>query len=287
MSLTMEPVARLTRDIRNGAATLGRNEARFLVDSYYAMQKDRIADNNQERALDEAGEPHAVLGWLANQHSTLERQIARALGAYADADPVGVWSQSIPGIGPIIAAGLLAHIDIEKAPTAGHIWRFAGLDPSVKWEKKTQRPWNAKLKVLAWKAGESFVKVSSNDKDIYGKVYRERKEYEIARNDRGDNAETAARILTEKKFGADTDARKHLEAGRLPPAQLHARAKRYAVKLFLAHWQHAELERLLGLADSWISAALECKEWRWDADQHEAATHTRDEIRAALGGKDG
>jgi hypothetical protein len=47
----------------------------------------------------------------------------------------------------------------------------------------------------------------------------------------------------------------------------------------------AELERLLGLADSWITAALECKEWRWDADQHEAATHTRDELRAELEGK--
>lgn len=248
MSLTMEPVARLTRDIRNGAATLGRDEARFLVDSYYAMQKDRIADDNQERALDEAGEPHAVLGWLADQHATLEKQIARALGAYADADPIGVWSQSIPGIGPIIAAGLLAHIDIEKAPTAGHIWRFAGLDPSVKWEKKTKRPWNAKLKVVCWKAGESFVKVSGNDKDIYGGVYRSRKEYEIARNDRGDNADVAARILTEKRFGADTDARKHLQAGRLPPAQLHARAKRYAVKLFLAHWQHVAWETRFGEA---------------------------------------
>lgn len=46
----------------------------------------------------------------------------------------------------------------------------------------------------------------------------------------------------------------------------------------------AEWERLLGLADSWITAAIECKEWRWDADQHEAATLTRDEIRAALAG---
>ena len=44
----------------------------------------------------------------------------------------------------------------------------------------------------------------------------------------------------------------------------------------------AELERLAGLADSWITAALECKDWHWDADQHEAATHTRDELRAAL-----
>ena len=49
----------------------------------------------------------------------------------------------------------------------------------------------------------------------------------------------------------------------------------------------AELEGMLGLADSWITAVIECKEWHWDADQHESATHTRDEIRAALtGGKD-
>ena len=49
----------------------------------------------------------------------------------------------------------------------------------------------------------------------------------------------------------------------------------------------AELEGLLGLADFWITAAIECREWHWDADQHEAATHTRNEIRAALeGGKD-
>ena len=47
----------------------------------------------------------------------------------------------------------------------------------------------------------------------------------------------------------------------------------------------AALERLVGLADSWITAALECKDWHWDADQHEAATHTRDELRAALEGK--
>jgi hypothetical protein len=32
-----------------------------------------------------------------------------------------------------LAAGLLAHIDITKAPTAGSIWRYAGLDPSIEW----------------------------------------------------------------------------------------------------------------------------------------------------------
>ena len=49
-------------------------------------------------------------------------------------------------------------------------------------------------------------------------------------------------------YFAETDARKHLEAGKLPPAQLHARAKRYAVKLFLAHWQHVAWEIRFGEA---------------------------------------
>jgi hypothetical protein len=47
----------------------------------------------------------------------------------------------------------------------------------------------------------------------------------------------------------------------------------------------AELKHLANLADSWITAALECKDWHWDEDQHKAATHTRDELRAALEGK--
>ena len=87
----------------------------------------------------------------------MEGQIKRALEKYVDNHPVGSWLTSIHGIGPVIAAGLLAHIDIARAPTVGHIWRFAGLDPTTKWEKKTRRPWNAALKVLTWKAGESFV----------------------------------------------------------------------------------------------------------------------------------
>jgi hypothetical protein len=41
--------------------------------------------------------------------------------------------------------------------------------------------------------------------------------------------------LREKNFGAETEARKHYEAGKLPPARLHMRALRYSVKLFLSH----------------------------------------------------
>jgi|SRR5579859_3896519 len=244
----LDPVARLTRDLRNAARTLSSDEARFLVDAYYAMQRDRIRAAHQERTLAEGSEPHDTMQWLLVQRETLEKQVARALDVYSNAHPAGEWARSICGIGPIIAAGLLAHIDITKAPSVGHIWRFAGLDPTVKWEKGQKRPWNGALKRLCWLIGESFTKVSSNENDTYGKIYKARKELETQRNEAGHYADQAKAALAAKKFGADTQARKHYEAGRLPPARIHLRAQRYAVKLFLAHFHHVYYEIHFGKA---------------------------------------
>jgi hypothetical protein len=39
------------------------------------------------------------------------------------------------------------------------------------------------------------------------------------------------------RFDKKTEAYKHLNAGKLPPGQIDARARRYAVKLFLSHLQ--------------------------------------------------
>ena len=231
----LKSIQRLTRDLRSASVTLSEREARFLVDAYYAMQRDRIRAAHQNRTLTDNAEPHDVLGWLQAQRDTLEKQIARALDAYSDGQPAGRWARSITGIGPIISAGLIANIDIRQAPTVGHIWRFAGLDPTMKWEKNTKRPWNGSLKRLCFLIGESFVKVSNNENDIYGKVYAARKLYEQAKNAAGDYAGQAAASLAAKRFGDDTQAKKHYLAGQLPPARIHLRAERYATKLFLSH----------------------------------------------------
>ena len=226
-------IERLSRDLSKAAVTLSKDEARFLVDAYYTMQRDRIRSDNQVRALGESGEPHSVLSWLAAQSETLEGQIKRALDSYSRSQPLGVWARSVVGIGPVLAAGLLAHIDIERAPTVGHIWAFAGLDPTRKWEKGKKRPHNAALKVLAWKIGESFVKVQNNPHDRYGKIYAQRRIYEQDKNDAGAYAQQAAAVLAARP----THAQKAIYAtGKLPDGHLHARAKRYAVKLFLAHY---------------------------------------------------
>lgn len=231
--MNLDPIQRLTRDLKEAATTLSDNEARFLVDAYYQMQENRKRSDNQTRTVAEVGEPHAVLSWLADQSGSLERQVARALDAYSNAKPVGQWARSVVGVGPIIAAGLLAHIDIEKAPTVGHIWRFAGLDPTSKWEKGKKRPWNAALKVLCWKIGESFVKVSGNPEAVYGQIYVQRKEYERGKNEREEYRAQAEAVILSRPTHAQKET---YAAGKLPDGHIHARAKRYAVKLFLSHY---------------------------------------------------
>ena len=227
------PVQRLSRDLALAAKTLSATEARYLVDAYYMMQEDRKRSDNQVRALSEQTEPSMVLAWLAAQSATLEQQIQRALDHYTRSHVCGGWMRTVYGIGPVLSAGLLAHIDITKAPTVGHIWRYAGLDPTVTWEKGCKRPWNATLKTLCWKIGQSFMKFSQVEECHYGRVYRERKAYEVARNERGGNAQTAA--LGVARVGKTTEAFKHYAAGHLPPSQIDGRARRYAVKLFLSH----------------------------------------------------
>lgn len=233
MNEELVTIDKLSKDIKTAAITLGRDEARFLVDTYYQIQEDRKRSANRIRALSENGEPNEVIQWFFNQSQLLEAQIKAALDCYSYNDTVGSWTRSIVGIGPVISAGLIAHIDIEKAPTAGAIWRYAGLDPSIKWEKGQKRPWNASLKTLCWKIGESFVKVSNNENSYYGKLYKERKEYEAKLNEEGVYTEQAA--AGAKRVGKTTESYKSYVQGKLPKGHLNERAKRYAVKMFLSH----------------------------------------------------
>lgn len=232
----VDPITRLSKDLKNASATLSRDEARYLVDTYYQLQRLRIGTAHQARTLTENEEPNTVIAWFTENAERLEGQVRRALDGYSDGSITGRWAKSIVGIGPVIAAGLLAHIDITKAQTAGNIWRFAGLDPTVTWEKGQKRPWNADLKVLTWKIGESFVKVSGNEKALYGKLLLERKAKEQTRNTLGELADQAAANLSRLRRGDSVTAKANKE-GRLSDGHIHSRAKRWAVKLFLAHYQ--------------------------------------------------
>ena len=183
------------------------------------------------------------------------------------------------GIGPVITAGLLAHIDLEscrciqykgiprhkrpkhKCPgltSAGAIWTFAGLmDPKDQpWEKGQKRPYNAALKTLCWKLGESFKKVSGNLESLYGQLYRQRKEFEVANNENGLLKEQAQLRLEKAKRGRyqiSPEQRKTWESGKLQAMGLDLRAMRYAVKIFLSHFHCVGREILTGeVVKPWI-----------------------------------
>lgn len=287
-----EELKKLDRDLRDASRLLGRREARYLTDLYYQIQEFRKASANQVRSQDE--EPNRVLGWVFESMRRLEANVQKALGEFAASYNVGAWMQSLTGIGPVLSAGFLSHLDIRKAPTAGKFWRFAGLDSSVIWKGKedckawlkqtypdgnfivadvarhwgreagtlmrlastkpngdakpltldslaaalARRPWNADLKVLCFKFEDCAVKFQNNENDHYGKLYVRRKLYEQQRNDSGQLAEQAAAALEHKRYGKETEARGHYEAGHLPPAHIHSRAMRWTGKIFLSHLHH-------------------------------------------------
>lgn len=234
--VTPESVRRLTRDERMAAAYLGEKEVRYLVDTYYQLQDFRIAARNQERSLSESGEPNGTITWMANQAETLELQIKGALGKFAESKQDGQWLLSNHGIGPVISAGLIAHLTLK--PTVGHWWSYAGLLPYQRKKRGEKLTWNPDLRRLCWLIGESFVRFHKSPKCFYGHQWAARKAYEQAKNEAGEYAEAARYELENKKYAADTETKKKLESGRLSDAHIHARSKRWTVKLFLSHYHH-------------------------------------------------
>jgi len=128
-----EPLVRLGRDVKQAAATMCVEDARWLVDEYYTIQDARIRSAHQLRTHAEGGEPHRLIDWVNDTMRHFEAALRGALGHFAGSYRVGQWMQAQTGIGPVLSAGLLVGFDVRKAPTVGHFWRFAGLDPTLRW----------------------------------------------------------------------------------------------------------------------------------------------------------
>jgi len=269
VKLNRDMIKALQRDMPGGVTD---NEARFLVDTYYTMQKARIRNGNQVKGLERDAkkegnepEPHDTLDRFSKDFAIHEDNIKKILTWYVQVHPMYWFFENTLGVGPVLAAGLLAHLDIEKAETAGHIWNFAGLNPDIQWDKGQKRPWNTALKTICWKIGDSFVKLSGRADSFYSVIYKERKQQEWSKNLKGEYQDEARRSIEKKKYGKATDqyawytgqcdpalavallaadttptaAKCKGEHGipMLSPAHIDARARRFAVKLFLSHLQ--------------------------------------------------
>jgi len=91
------------------------------------------------------------------------------------------------------------------------------------------------LKVLCLRVGDSFVKEQNRPGAYYGRVYAERKELELERDAERAFADQAKASLGSRNI-KDKALKATYESGHLPAGRLDLRARRYAVKLFLAHY---------------------------------------------------
>lgn len=217
--------------------TFTMQDIRILVENYYDLQESRKRYNLQFSSVG-----HASFKRMADVFQKHENGVKKDIATVIEGDHMADWARSHCGIDIVLAAGLVAHIDITKCPCQSSLRKFAGLAPpaSYDWGKGKKRPWNAFLKTLCYKIGESFVKNCNNPKCFYGQLYADYKLDRIAQNDSGAFAEAAAEKLENFRIGKKTDAYKHYSAGHLPPAHVHARARHWVVQQFLnAYFEEA------------------------------------------------
>ena len=234
------------RPIINRAIDGHKESVQSLVRDYMDYQEQRLRLMAQMVKDKEFDRESPVRSVAFEFFQWAEEVIKKGLEEVTEKDPIGKWCKSHLGVGPVISSGFLSYIDIEKAPTAGHIYSYAGLT-GVKWEKGQKRPWNPDLKKICFYLGESFIKVSGNPDAFYGKLYRIRREIEVEMNERGDHKELAAYYLKNMNYRDDTSITKiaHMQ-GKLVDGHLTRRAARWAVKMFISHLHKVWFEKHYG-----------------------------------------
>lgn len=246
-AIIAKPLHELTRkDIRSLAKRLSQNEARVLISRYYQEQRRRVVSGNQDKAIERAtGTGSVFISFLSNQSSEAESFIKTLMDDYSMDHPVGRWLRAHHGIGPVVAGGILACVDIKRAPAPGHILSLGGFSPTSVWNKGELRPWNATFKQILYHLGESFKKFHKNPKCYYGHLWAARKELLEAENAALKFADRAKADMA--KYDKGTEAYKWCEKGMLPPGHLDARARRWVVKIFINHLHAFWYEQEFGI----------------------------------------
>lgn len=245
---------------------------RFLVETYYDIQKLRIMTGNRierytnlfnvdAKELGSVGEIH-----LSGYQLALEKNIVLELKKELPEYKAYLWLRTVKGIGPVLSAGLIGWIgDIGKFDNVSKLWAFSGLAPGQKRKAGEKSNWNSSLKTHCWKIGESFVKNKGYYRDKYVEFKKQDQEKHqtpvcekcgavlklvlVKKAKKGIGAKDDLETMTYQVKNADGSPHKHgKEKFRVQysPAHIHARAERKTVKLFLSHlW--VEWRKLEGL----------------------------------------
>jgi hypothetical protein len=200
-------------DIQSMIFSFNSNSIREIINAYYSINNTRTLLSSQSRRLKDDQLSSDFLQSFSNNLYLMEKTIKNNFQSYIKDSTVGFWALSQYGIGTVFVAGLMAYIDITKAPNVSNIWRYAGLDPNQSIDYKD---YNQYLKSLCLKIGNTFKKFSYKDDCFYGQLYLKDKE------------------------------RRTSIYSSLPSSRIDAQARRYAVKIFLSHYHSVAYQDYYG-----------------------------------------
>jgi len=154
------------------------NLLRALVDLRdRQIQKGRIQFGNRLSALERhtdtsagSGQAQIVERWLARFHE-MEQELDKDILRVVKDEPIYEQLSELKGIGPMLAAKLIAFIDIDRANTVSALWRYAGyavIDGERERPTKGEKlHYNRRLKTTCYLIASSFLKCNSPYRAIY------------------------------------------------------------------------------------------------------------------------
>jgi hypothetical protein len=289
-------------NLRTAAVDMSKREVCFLLEAYNTWLGLYQATRAHRKILEEESLKQDNIKEIHRSVRRLRNSISTFLGIWVENYPTAKYfKDNIGGVGPVIAAGLAAYIDIDKCKNHySSLWKFAGQNPNSrppiqkiadeiiqealdKFEHKhgdnPARPHEDHMRYIASKIErpyKKFAKMCSttkgkttwpklytamkrpqysiplrriclslgNDiikhKSIYQDLFRERYMKEYKKNENGDYAKVARKCLRDFNHDKRKQAYKCYIQGKLPDGHLRNRAKRWSVKVLLAHYYMIE-----------------------------------------------
>jgi len=120
------------------------------------VQKSRIQFSNRLSAIDRLtdetdGKQREVVSRWLDVFSTLEKTIDGDIATIVKLEPIYEEMSQIRGIGPMLAAKIIAMVDIEEADSVSALWRYSGYGVGKYWEDEEG-------KIVAPQVGMKWIK---------------------------------------------------------------------------------------------------------------------------------
>ena len=146
---------------------------RILVEGYYDMQKLRISLENRLRIYSrfdlltpaQVGRLQGVVSEIRRQEKVYERMVADEV---KDIPIYTAWLKKIKGVGPMMAAGLIAWVDDPgRFANVSKLWAYAVGKPGERRSRGAKIGYHPRLKTHCWKIATQMLKAKGEYAELY------------------------------------------------------------------------------------------------------------------------